>query len=84
VCTAAAGARSGREFFTRLAEAGVAARKRYSSASPDEVTGDCAGLPAHTTKDGETVWYGGGKLAADLTLPKRPAPGCGQQVTGSG
>src|SRR5207249_875312 len=24
----------------------------------------------HTTKDGGIVWYGGGKLAADLTLPK--------------
>jgi hypothetical protein len=70
VCTAAAGARSEQEFFTRLAEAGVAARKRYSTTSPGEVTGYCVGLPAHTTKDGGMVWYGGGKLAADLTLPK--------------
>jgi hypothetical protein len=79
--TAAAGARSEKEFFTRLAQAGVAARKRYSSTSPDEVTGYAVGLPGHTTKDGEMVWYGGGKLAADLTLPKlrRRWAGPGQQ-----
>ena len=70
VCTAAAGARSEQEFFTRLGEAGVAVRKRYSVISPGEVTGYAVGLPAHTAKDGGVVWYGGGKLAADLTLPK--------------
>ena len=70
VCTAAAGARSEQEFFTRLGEAGVAVRKRYSITSPGEVTGYAVGLPAHTAKDGGVVWYGGGKLAADLTLPK--------------
>ena len=70
VCTAAAGARSEQEFFTRLGEAGVAVRKRYSVTSPGEVTGYAVGLPAHTAKDGGAVWYGGGKLAADLTLPK--------------
>jgi hypothetical protein len=70
VCTAAAGARSEQEFFARLGYAGVAVRKRYSTTSSDEVTGYAVGLPAHTTKDGQIVWYGGGKLAADLTLPK--------------
>ena len=45
-------------------------RKRYSVTSPGEVTGYAVGLPHHTAKDGGTVWYGGGKLAADLTLPK--------------
>jgi hypothetical protein len=34
------------------------------------VTGYAVGLPHHTAKDGGIVWYGGGKLAADLTLPK--------------
>jgi hypothetical protein len=70
VCTAAAGAHSEQEFFARLGEAGVAVRKRYRTASSGEVTGYAAGLPAHTTKDGGIVWYGGGQLAADLTLPK--------------
>ena len=70
VCAAAAGARSEQEFFARLDDAGIAVRKRYSTASSDEVSGYAVGLPTHTTKGGEIVWYGGGKLAADLTLPK--------------
>ena|ERR1017187_8095184 len=70
VCTAAAGARTEQDFFTRLSEAGVLTRKRYSTTNPGQVTGYAVGLPHHTTKDGGIVWYGGGKLAADLTLPK--------------
>ena len=38
--------------------------------NPGEVTGYAVGLPQHTAKDGGIIWYGGGKLAADLTLPK--------------
>jgi len=70
VCTAAAGSASEQEFFARLGDAGVAVRRRYSTTSSGAVTGYAVGLPAHTTKDGQIVWYGGGKLAADLTLPK--------------
>jgi hypothetical protein len=70
VCTAAAGAGSEQEFFTRLAGSGVLVRQRYSTTRPGEVSGYAVGLPQHATRDGGTVWYGGGKLAADLTLPK--------------
>ena len=70
VCTAAAGARTEQEFFARLTEAGVVVRERYSVTSPGEVTGYAVGLPHHVARDGGTVWYGGGKLAADLSLPK--------------
>jgi hypothetical protein len=70
VCTAAAGARTEQEFFARLVDARVAIRKRYSTTCPGEVTGYAVGLPRHTAKDSGIVWYGGGKLAADLTLPK--------------
>jgi hypothetical protein len=70
VCTAAAGARSEQEFFTRLAGAGVLMRKRNGTIDPGAVTGYAVGLAEHTAKDGGTIWYGGGKLAADLTLPK--------------
>ena len=70
VCTAAAGARTEQEFFIRLAQAGVLVRRRFSTACPGEVTGYAVGLPEHTSKTGQTIWYGGGKLAADLTLPK--------------
>ena len=67
---AAAAARTEQEFFTRLQRAGVAVRKRLSTINPGQLTGYAVGLPQHTTKNGGIVWYGGGKLAADLTLPK--------------
>jgi hypothetical protein len=70
VCIAAAGGRSEQEFFGCLGAAGVAVRKRYSTAGARQVTGYAVGMPAHTARDGGIVWYGGGKLAADLTLPK--------------
>jgi hypothetical protein len=70
VSVAAAGASTEQEFFARLDAAGVAARKRYSSTSPGQVTGYAVGLPGHTARDGGIVWYGGGKLTADLTLPR--------------
>jgi hypothetical protein len=70
VCAAAAGAGSEQEFFTRLRAAGVLVHERRSTVNPGEVTGYAVGLPGHTARDGRVVWYGGGKLAADLTLPK--------------
>jgi hypothetical protein len=70
VCTAAAGAASEQQFFAHLEAAGIAIHKRYSTATRGEVTGYAVGLPSHRTKDGQIVWFGGGKLAADLTLPK--------------
>jgi hypothetical protein len=69
VCTAAAGARTEQEFFIRLAQTGVLVRRRYSTVNPGQVTGYAVGLPQHAGKDGHLIWYGGGKLAADLTLP---------------
>jgi hypothetical protein len=70
VSTAAAGASSEPEFFTRLADAGVLVRKRFSTRNPGEITGYAVALPADTTREGKPVWFGGGKLAPDLTLPK--------------
>jgi hypothetical protein len=70
VCTAAAGASTEQEFFTRLRQAGVQVRLRRSVTNPGEVTGYAVGLPQHTARDGGVIWYGGGKLAPDLTLPK--------------
>ena len=70
VCTAAAGARTEDEFFASLGRAGVLVRRRYSTLNPGEVTGYAVSMPGHTGKDGQVVWYGGGKLAADLSLPK--------------
>jgi len=83
VTTAAAAAGSEGEFFARLDQAGVLVRKRFSVKSPGQVTGYSVALPGDTAKDGGPVWYGGGKLAADLSWPKlrqrwiptRAAPG---------
>lgn len=82
VQTAAAGARTEAEFFTRLQFAGVHVRHRYSQEHPDELTGYAVALPSERTATGRPVWYGGGKLAADLTLPRlrhrwttQPQPG---------
>ena len=70
VATAAASAASTSEFFARLDQAGVLVRLRYSTQDPGQVTGYAVALPGDTTKAGEPVWYGGGKLAADLSWPR--------------
>jgi len=70
VATAAASANSEDEFFTCLDQAGVLVRKRFSIKNPAQVTGYSVALPGDTAQNGASVWYGGGKLAADLTLPK--------------
>jgi hypothetical protein len=44
--------------------------KRFSVSNPGQVTGYAVALPGDTTKDGGPVWYGGGRLAADLSWPK--------------
>ena len=84
VCAAAAGAGSEGEFFARLEQAGVLVRKRHSTINPGEVTGYAVGLADHTTKDGRIVWYGGGRLAPDLTLPKLRARWAGPADEGLG
>jgi hypothetical protein len=70
VSAAAAAASSEQDFFARLQQAGLLVRKRFSSRNPGEVTGYSVAQPHDTTSAGEPVWYGGGRLAADLTLPK--------------
>ena len=65
--TAAASAASTGEFFAWLDQAGVLIRLRYSVISPGQITGYAVALPSDTARNGEAVWYGGGKLAADLT-----------------
>ena len=70
VSTAAASAASTGEFFARLDHAGVLVRLRHSTTTPGQVTGYAVALPGDITKTGEPVWYGGGKLAADLSWPR--------------
>jgi hypothetical protein len=82
VCTAAAGAGSEQEFFARLRQAGVLVRERRGTVHWDQVTGYAVGLPGNTARGGGVIWYGGGKLAADLTLPKLRAHWAGSAKHG--
>jgi hypothetical protein len=70
VTTAAARAGGPEEFFAVLGRAGVLVRTRYSTRDLGQVTGYAVALPGDTGPDGGPVWYGGGKLAADLTWPR--------------
>ena len=71
VVSAAAAASSGEEeFFAQLQQAGVVVRKRFSTHNRGQVTGYAVALPTDTAGSGCPVWYSGGKLAPDLTLPK--------------
>ena len=69
VRTAAAGASSQEEFFGRLRADGLLVRERMSERNPGEVTGYAVALPDQYGT-GAPVWFGGGKLAPDLTLPR--------------
>jgi hypothetical protein len=67
---AAATAPSEADFFAQLKDRGALIRERQSDQDPGRITGYAVGLPGHVTRTGEPVWYGGGKLAPDLTLPR--------------
>src|SRR5262249_47765618 len=63
-------AREGAGFFARLRETGVLVRLRFSEINPGQVTGYAVALAGHIGEDGAPLWYGGGRLAAELTLPQ--------------
>jgi hypothetical protein len=70
---AVAGSRSWEEFTGRLSDDGVLVRPRFSTVNPSEVTGYAVALrPVGPDLDDvrSPVWFGGGKLAPDLTLPR--------------
>jgi hypothetical protein len=55
------------EFIRRLRGSGVLLRPRFETGGQDAVVGYSVAM---RTQDGETpIWFGGGKLAKDLTLP---------------
>lgn len=78
---AAAAANSEAEFFARLAADGVQVRLRHSTREPGRVTGYAVADPGYVNGAGEPVWFGGGKLAADLTLPRLRARWTGPATT---
>ena len=70
VRTAAAGATTLTEFLDRLRADGVLVRERHSERTPGELTGYAVASPDSLDATGKPIYYGGGKLAADLPLPK--------------
>jgi hypothetical protein len=66
---AAAAAVGEQDFFARLRDAGALIRERRSTTDHDQVTGYAVALPSQE-RAGDPVWFGGGKLAPDLTLPR--------------
>jgi hypothetical protein len=70
VRTAAAAAATAEEFLARLTDAGLLVRPRYSDRDPNQVTGYAVALPGDRSGQGRPIWFGGGKLAADLSWPK--------------
>jgi hypothetical protein len=57
------------EFFVQPRRSGVLVRLRFSETDPGQLTGYAVALTGHASSDGALRWYGGGRLAADLTLP---------------
>lgn len=70
VRTAVAGSTSEDELFARLRDAGVLVKFRQGTVNPGQRTGYRVALPDYTAANGEPVWYSGGTLATDLSLPR--------------
>jgi hypothetical protein len=67
---AATAATGVQDFAHRLHAAGLRVRLRTNGTGPDHATGYSVALPGHHTATGEDIWYSGGNLATDLSLPK--------------
>jgi hypothetical protein len=89
VVRACAGAsRNESEFIRRLREHGLEARPRYAEGGTSKVVGYSIKLASSEhDRASRAVWYGGGRLARDLTLPAlrrgwRKQPGEEQRAVG--
>jgi hypothetical protein len=59
------------DFLDRLRTAGLLVRPRASaSTNPNQLAGYAVALPEDRNAAGDTIWYSGASLAADLTVPK--------------
>jgi hypothetical protein len=70
VRAAAVASASPGEFEARLAAHGVQVAYRTSSTQPGVRTGITFALAGDAGRDGTLVWYGGGKLAPELSWPR--------------
>jgi len=82
VRTVASAARTEAEFFAALEARGLKIRRRPSQTRPGEVTGYAVALNHRPGQ--RAVWYGGGQLAPDLTLPKLRSKWVGPRLSGRG
>lgn len=57
------------EFVRRLRGTGLLVRPRFADGGKDAIVGYSVAMKPRTRAE-KPVWYGGGKLAKDLTLPK--------------
>jgi hypothetical protein len=57
------------EFIQRLGDEGIRYRARYAEGGRETVVGYSVRLPGADHGPRRSVWYGGGRLARDLTLP---------------
>lgn len=69
VRAAAVSARDEVDFVYRLGELGVRARPRFAEGNSDVVVGYSVALHSYDETK-RTQWYGGGRLARDLALPR--------------
>jgi hypothetical protein len=70
VRAAADDASSEQDFLNRLRASGVLVRPRAGT-NPGQLGGYAVAVPDDHNAAGDTIWYGGARLATDLTLPKR-------------
>ena len=69
VRAAAAGSSGWQDFTEQLSRQGVLLRPRMSEMTPGQITGYAVALPGRSDS-APAIWFGGGKLAPDLTLPQ--------------
>jgi len=69
VRTVADTANDERDFMDRLRVCGLVVRPRSSTTNPNQLTGYAVALPDDHNAAGDTIWYSGSTLAADLSLP---------------
>jgi hypothetical protein len=66
----AAGASSLGDFLARLRSEGLLVRERFSEHTPGQITGYAVAPPDRYDSGASPIFFGGGKLAPDLTVPK--------------
>jgi hypothetical protein len=69
VHTAAESASGEKDFLHRLRTSGLLVRTRANTTEPSQLAGYAVALPDDHNATGDTIWYSGSTLAADLSLP---------------